>query len=126
MTKLKLDESEQAGFAILSRDIPADLIDDIIRLRRRKKANLTERVAKRLMTEYKLFGNPEQAAEIQVTRGWVSFEASWVRNVASRPPTPFQQRHQDAINAFDDRLGYTHEQSTGYDIDLERSDFRTH
>lgn len=46
--------------------------------------------------------------------------------IAPRPSTPFQQRHQDAINAFDHALGREHEQSTGYDIQLDATDFRTH
>lgn len=131
MGKLKLDDGEQAGYDILCGVIPPDLVDDIVRLRRRKKANLTVRVANRLATEYRAFGDPEKAAEIHLMRGWTSFECSWVRNVVTTPiiaprQTPFQQRHQSAIDAFDHALGRSYEQSPGYDIELEPTDFRTH
>lgn len=134
MGKLKLDDGEQAGYDILCGVIPPDLVDDIVRLRRRKKANLTVRVANRLATEYRAFGDPEKAAEIHLMRGWISFECDWVKRAGkftdqhhpTPRPTPFQQRHQSAIDAFDHALGRSYEQSPGYDIELEPTDFRTH
>jgi len=99
-----------------------------------KKEPLTEYAAKLQVKEYLKCGDPVAAAEMQILRGWRSIRCDWFLNetrkaglsIPSRPSTPFQQRHQDAINAFDHALGREHEQSTSYDIQLDAADFRTH
>ncbi len=130
--KLKLDDGEQEGFSILCEAIPTDLAEDIVRLRRRKKAHLTKRIASRLVTEYRAYGDPEKAAEIHLMRGWISFENSWVQKHVHQPsrqpmPTPFQQRHRNAIDAFDRALGVqVNDQPSLYDYDMPATDWRTH
>lgn len=94
MAKLKLDDGEQEGFDILCGVIPEDLVLDIIRLRRRKKAHMTKRIADRLVSEYKAFGNPEKAAEIHLMRGWVSFESDWAKK-----PGRFTDQHHPTPRA---------------------------
>ena len=77
--RLKLDDGEKAGFDILCEAIPEDLAEDVIRSRRKKKAIMTPRIAKRLVEQYRAYGNPERAAEIHVAKGWVDFQSAWAK-----------------------------------------------
>lgn len=81
---IKLSEDEQAGFDVLREDMPEDLAIDVVKHRRRKKAHITARIARSLIREYKAFGNVEKAAELHLTRGWISFEADWARPKVGR------------------------------------------
>lgn len=89
---IKMDADEKAGFDILREVLPEDLAIDVLKHRRRKKAHLTARVAKALVREYKAFGNPEKAAEIHLTRAWISFECDWAKKESKftdqNHPTP--------------------------------------
>jgi hypothetical protein len=91
---IKMDEDEQAGFALLCEVLPADLATDIVKHRRRKKAHLTARVARALVREYKAYGDPEKAAEIHLTRAWIGFECEWIKKAGKftdqHHPTPRQ------------------------------------
>lgn len=95
MTKrtIKLNEDEQEACEILSPHMPGDLFIDLVKHRRAfTGAKLTARVARSLLREYQAFGNVEKAVEIQLTRGWRAFEASWVkqghRYTDQHNPTP--------------------------------------
>ena len=81
---IKLSEDEQAGFDVLREAMPEDLAIDVVKHRRRKKAHITARIARSLIREYKAFGNVEKAAELHLTRGWISFEADWARPKVGR------------------------------------------
>jgi len=95
---IKLSEDEQAGYDILSPHMPADLAIDIIKHRRGfRGAKLTARVAKALLREYQAYGNVEKAAEIQLTRGWRAFEASWVKQ-ASRFTDQYNPTPRPSVN----------------------------
>lgn len=48
------------------------------------------------------------------------------RCASPTPLTPYQQRHQDAINAFTRETSKTYDQFAGDIIDLEQRDFRAH
>ena len=89
---IKLDTDEKAGFDILCEAIPADLAEDVIKSRRKKKAIMTPRIARRLVQQYRDFGNPEQAAEIHVAKGWVDFQCAWAKKESrftdQHHPTP--------------------------------------
>lgn len=63
---------------ILSPVLGEDLAKDIIAHRRGKKCPLTPRGAKALLREYQATGNPINAAEEHLNRGWQGFKAEWV------------------------------------------------
>ena len=128
---MKMTDKEQEGYDVLCEAMPSSLAMELVEFRREKKAKITARIARALLKEYKAYGDIEKAIEIQMVRNWIGFEASWTGRIvqSSRQPisTPFQQRHQNAINAFDRALGVpVYDQSSDYDFDLERSDWRTH
>jgi len=89
---IKMDADEKAAFDILCEVIPADLAEDVIKSRRKKRAIMTPRIAKRLVQQYRDFGNPEQAAEIHVAKGWVDFQCAWAKKESrftdQNHPTP--------------------------------------
>jgi hypothetical protein len=89
---IKMDSDEKSGFDLLREVLPEDLAIDVVKHRRRKKAHLTARVAKALVREYKAFGDPEKAAEIHLTRAWISFECDWAKKESrftdQNHPTP--------------------------------------
>lgn len=91
---IKMDADEKAGFAILCEAIPADLAESIIKARQKKKLIFTPRIAKRLVEQYREFGNPEQAAEIHVSKGWIDFRCDWAKKESrftdQNHPTPRQ------------------------------------
>lgn len=107
---IKLSEDEKAGFDVLSPHMPEDLAIDIIKHRRAKKAKLTARVARSLLREYQAYGNVEKAAEIHLTRGWVSFECDWAKkpgmfndsmNPIAKAETPQQRTERlDLFNQY--------------------------
>lgn len=98
---LKLDDGEKAGFDILCEAIPADLAEDVIRSRRKKKAIMTARIARRLVEQYRAYGNPERAAEIHVAKGWVDFQSAWAKKGEdfrdTFNPTPVKQTREEYI-----------------------------
>ncbi|QIG76688.1 hypothetical protein EVC28_064 [Rhizobium phage RHph_I1_23] len=98
---LKLDDGEKAGFDILCEAIPADLAEDVIRSRRKKKAIMTARIAKRLVEQYRAYGNPERAAEIHVAKGWVDFQSAWAKKGEDYRdtfnPTPVKETREEYI-----------------------------
>ncbi|WP_051509088.1 hypothetical protein [Rhizobium favelukesii] len=63
---------------ILSPILGDELAKDIIAHRRGKKCPLTPRGAKALLREYQATGNPINAAEEHLNRGWQGFKAEWV------------------------------------------------
>jgi hypothetical protein len=89
---IKMDADEKAGFAILCEVIPEDLAESIIKARQKKKLIFTPRIAKRLIEQYREFGNPEQAAEIHVSKGWIDFRCDWAKKESrftdQNHPTP--------------------------------------
>lgn len=102
-----------------------------------KKEPLTEYAAELQVKEYLKCGDPVAAAEMQILRSWRAIKVSWFQNEIRKddqsrernpvpPLTPYQQRHQDAINAFTRDTSKTHEQFAGDTIDLEQRDFRAH
>lgn len=98
---LKLDDGEKAGFDILCEAIPADLAEDVIRSRRKKKAIMTPRIAKRLVEQYRAYGNAERAAEIHVAKGWVDFQSAWAKKGEdfrdTYNPTPVKETREEYI-----------------------------
>jgi hypothetical protein len=74
-----MDEDEKAGFEVLCEAIPSDLAISVIKCRRKKKAAMTARIAKRLVSQYRAYGNPEEAAEIHITKSWIDFQSDWVK-----------------------------------------------
>ena len=74
---IKLSEDEQAGFDILKEAMDPELALDIVKHRRRKKAHITARIARSLLSKYKAYGNVEKAAELHLERAWVGFEVEW-------------------------------------------------
>lgn len=89
---IKMDADEKAAFAILCEVIPGDLAESIIKARQKKKLISTPRVANRLVGQYREFGNPEQAAEIHVAKGWIDFRCDWAKKESrftdQNHPTP--------------------------------------
>jgi|UniRef100_A0A6H1ZBW7 hypothetical protein len=89
---IKMDADEKAGFAILCQTIPEDLAESIIKARQKRKLIFTPRIAKRLIAQYVEFGNPEQAAEIHVAKGWIDFRCDWAKKESrltdQNHPTP--------------------------------------
>lgn len=76
---IRMDADEKAGFTILCEVIPEDLAETIIKARQKRKLVFTPRIAKRLIEQYREYGNPEQAAEIHVSKGWTDFRCEWVK-----------------------------------------------
>jgi hypothetical protein len=89
---IKMDADEKACFEILCSAIPADLAESIIKARQKRKLVSTARIANRLVAQYREFGNPEQAAEIHVAKGWIDFRSDWARKESwftdQNHPTP--------------------------------------
>ncbi|WP_146749541.1 hypothetical protein [Ensifer adhaerens] len=74
-----MTDKEREGFDVLRAEMPEGLALEIVEFRREKKARITARIARALLREYKAFGNVEKAAEIQMVRNWIGFEAEWVK-----------------------------------------------
>lgn len=76
---MKMSEDERAGLDILKARMPEDLATDLVKFRRTKKAPITARIARALLKEYEAFGDIEKAAETHMVRGWVGFDAAWIK-----------------------------------------------
>lgn len=128
---MKMTDKEREGYDVLCAEMPSSLAMELVEFRREKKAKITARIARALLKEYKAYGDIEKAIEIQMVRNWIGFEASWTGRIVqpSRQPmpTPFQQRHRNAIDAFDRAIGVpVHDQPSLYDYDLEPANWRPH
>jgi len=114
---------------LLASALGDELAGDIIQHRKGLKCPLTLGGAKGLLREYNRTGNPIEAAQEHLNRGWQGFKAEWITKPSrfqdQRNPTPFQQRHQSAMDAFDRKLGIHDEQSPSV-IDIGQRDIRPH
>ena len=79
---------------ILSPVLGEDLAKDVISHRKGLKCPLTPRGAKALLKQYEMTGNPVEAAEEHLNRGWQGFKAEWMQKGRSfrdeRNPMPVQ------------------------------------
>lgn len=79
---------------ILSPILGEDLAKDVISHRKGLKCPLTPRGAKALLKQYEMTGNPIEAAEEHLNRGWQGFKAEWMQKGRSfrdeRNPMPVQ------------------------------------
>lgn len=121
--------------AVLGDEMAAAIIehrDIVIRI------PLTETAARLQAKEYLKTGNPVAAAEMQILMSWRAIRADWFFNelrkqqqphgyaTRSVSQTPFQQRHQTAIDAFDRKLGLSHDDFANDATDFAASDFSPH
>ena len=79
---------------ILSPVLGEELAKDVISHRKGLKCPLTPRGAKALLKQYEMTGNPVEAAEEHLNRGWQGFKAEWMQKGRSfrdeRNPMPVQ------------------------------------
>ena len=79
---------------ILSPVLGEELSKDVISHRKGLKCPLTPRGAKALLKQYEMTGNPIEAAEEHLNRGWQGFKAEWMQKGRSfrdeRNPMPVQ------------------------------------
>lgn len=79
---------------ILSPILGDELAKDVISHRKGLKCPLTPRGAKALLKQYEMTGNPIEAAEEHLNRGWQGFKAEWMQKGRSfrdeRNPMPVQ------------------------------------
>lgn len=79
---------------ILSPILGDELAKDVISHRKGLKCPLTPRGAKALLKQYEMTGNPVEAAEEHLNRGWQGFKAEWMQKGRSfrdeRNPMPVQ------------------------------------
>ena len=79
---------------ILAPVLGEDLAKDIVAHRKGLKCPLTARGAKALLKQYEMTGNPVEAAEEHLNRGWQGFKAEWMQKGKSfrdeRNPMPRQ------------------------------------
>lgn len=79
---------------ILSPVLGEELAKDVISHRKGLKCPLTPRGAKALLKQYEMTGNPIEAAEEHLNRGWQGFKAEWMQKGRSfrdeRNPMPVQ------------------------------------
>lgn len=79
---------------ILSPILGEELAKDVISHRKGLKCPLTPRGAKALLKQYEMTGNPIEAAEEHLNRGWQGFKAEWMQKGRSfrdeRNPMPVQ------------------------------------
>lgn len=122
--------SDLAGFkAELEQVLSPERVEAIVDLRRKKKAPLTPHAGKLLVKALSACPDISEAADEMVIRNWTGIKPEWLSSRQSQAPpmTAHQRRHQDAIDAFDRRLGVKRDDEfTGNTLDLERSDFRSH
>jgi len=122
--------SDLAGFkAELEQVLSPERVEAIVDLRRKKKAPLTPHAGKLLVKALSACPDIGAAADEMVIRNWTGIKPEWLSSRQSQAPpmTAHQRRHQDAIDAFDRRLGVKRDDEfTGNTLDLERSDFRSH
>jgi hypothetical protein len=89
---MKLSEDERAGLDVLRAKMTEDLAMEVVKFRRMKKAPITARIARALLKEYEAYGNIEEAVDKHLVRGWVGFEAIWVKKAQGftdqNHPTP--------------------------------------
>lgn len=89
---MKLSEDERAGLETLKAKMTEELAMEIVKFRRLKKAPITARIARALLREYEAYGNIEEAVDKHLVRGWVGFEAIWVKRAQGftdqNHPTP--------------------------------------
>ena len=89
---MKLSEDERAGLDTLKAKMTEDLAMEVVKFRRQKKAPITARIARALLKEYEAYGNIEEAVDKHLVRGWVGFEAVWVKKAQGftdqNHPTP--------------------------------------
>jgi hypothetical protein len=98
---MKMSEDERAGFETLKAKMPEDLALEVVKFRRTKKAQITARIARALLREYEATGDIEKAAETHMVRGWVGFEAAWVKKAQGftdqNHPTPRQETREEYL-----------------------------
>lgn len=79
---------------ILAPVLGEELAKDVIAHRRGLKCPLTARGAKALLKQYEMTGNPVEAAEEHLNRGWQGFKAEWMQKGKSfrdeRNPMPLK------------------------------------
>lgn len=79
---------------VLAPVLGEDLAKDIIAHRKGLKCPLTARGAKALLKQYEMTGNPVEAAEEHLNRGWQGFKAEWMQKGKSfrdeRNPMPLK------------------------------------
>jgi len=73
-----MTQDEKDALAELMTVLPEDLARDIMKLRTKKRATNTPRAARKLVKEYRKTADPVNAADTQLVRGWVGFEAEWI------------------------------------------------
>jgi len=122
--------SDLAGFkAELKQVLSPERVEAIVDLRRKKKAPLTPHAGKLLVKALSACPDIGAAADEMVIRNWTGIKPEWLSSRQSQAPpmTAHQRRHQDAIDAFDRRLGVKRDDEfTGNTLDLERADFGHH
>lgn len=122
--------SDLAGFkAELEQVLSPERVEAIVDLRRKKKAPLTPHAGKLLVKALSACPDIGAAADEMVIRNWTGIKPEWLSSRQSQAPpmTAHQRRHQDAIDAFDRRLGVKRDDEfTGNTLDLEHADFGHH
>jgi hypothetical protein len=106
-------------------------IDAICAVRRKKRAVFSAHAGQLLSKALLSCPDVLVAADAMILRNWTSVQPDWLAggkatNSQAPPGTPFQQRHNAAIAAFDRKLGKTSDDEfTGSTLDLGPTDWRT-
>ena len=78
-------------------NIPTEMIEDYLGLRKAKKAPLSLTAWNKINKELGKCDDPIKAFEIMITHGWVGLKAEWIKNLSSKKSTSINSsiNHQD-------------------------------